>query len=117
MLDLPMPGGPQIIVLSFTPLRTKVPRNVVSSAGFMHPLLAACTKHMCYDVRCAAIVAASPIRKTVDCPRSHWCVGGWLLRSTDPAHEWAHSRLTTIGESCRALLRETLGKTFARVVE
>ena len=30
---------------------------------------------------------------------------------------WAHARLTTIGEACRAVLRETLGKTIAWVVE
>jgi hypothetical protein len=35
----------------------------------------------------------------------------------DRAQEWAHARLTTIGESCRAMLRETLGKTIAWVVE
>ena len=35
----------------------------------------------------------------------------------DRAQEWAHTRLTTIGESCRAMLRETLGKTIAWVVE
>jgi hypothetical protein len=32
------------------------------------------------------------------------------------AQEWDHMRLTTIGESCRARLRETLGKMIARVV-
>jgi len=31
----------------------------------------------------------------------------------DRAQEWAHARLTTIGESCRAMFRETLGKTIA----
>ena len=35
----------------------------------------------------------------------------------DRAQEWAHTRLTTSGESCRAMLRETLGKTIAWVVE
>ena len=35
----------------------------------------------------------------------------------DRAQEWAHVRLMTIGESCRAMLRETLGKTIAWVVE
>ena len=35
----------------------------------------------------------------------------------DRAQEWAHVRLTTIGESCRAIFRETLGKTIAWVVE
>ncbi len=35
----------------------------------------------------------------------------------DRAQEWAHARLTTIGESCRAIFRETLGKTIAWVVE
>ena len=35
----------------------------------------------------------------------------------DRAQEWAQARLTTIGESCRAMLRETLGKTIAWVVQ
>src|SRR5262245_31223774 len=35
----------------------------------------------------------------------------------DRAQEWAHARLTTIGESCRAMFRETLGKTIAWVIE
>jgi len=35
----------------------------------------------------------------------------------DRAQEWAHVRLTTIGESCRAMFRETLGKTITWVVE
>jgi Transposase DDE domain len=35
----------------------------------------------------------------------------------DRAQDWAHARLTTIGESCRAMFRETLGKTIAWVVE
>ena len=26
--------------------------------------------------------------------------------------EWAHTMLTTVGEACRAMLRETLGKTL-----
>lgn len=34
----------------------------------------------------------------------------------DRAQEWAHMRLTTIGESCRAIMRETLGKTISWVV-
>jgi hypothetical protein len=35
----------------------------------------------------------------------------------DRAQEWAHVRLTTIGESWRAMFRETLGKTILWVVE
>ena len=35
----------------------------------------------------------------------------------DRAQDWAHVRLTTIGEACRLLLRETLAKTLAWVVE
>ena len=35
----------------------------------------------------------------------------------DRALEWAHMRLMTIGESCRAIARETLGKTLAWAVE
>ena len=35
----------------------------------------------------------------------------------DRAQEWAQTRLTTIGEACRAMFRETLGKTIAWVVE
>lgn len=35
----------------------------------------------------------------------------------DRAHEWAHMRLTTIGESCRLIARETLAKTLAWVVD
>jgi hypothetical protein len=35
----------------------------------------------------------------------------------DRAHEWAHTRLTTIGESCRLIARETLAKTLAWVVD
>jgi hypothetical protein len=35
----------------------------------------------------------------------------------DRAQEWAHTRLTTIGESGRAMLREPLEKTIAGVVE
>ena len=35
----------------------------------------------------------------------------------DRAQEWAHARLTTIGESCRAMFRATLGKTIAWVVQ
>jgi len=34
----------------------------------------------------------------------------------DRAQEWAHTRLTTIGESCRLIARETLAKTIAWVV-
>lgn len=33
------------------------------------------------------------------------------------AHEWAHKTLTTIGEACRAVLRETLGKTIKWAVD
>ena len=32
------------------------------------------------------------------------------------AQEWADMRLTTIGQYCRAMMRETLGKTIAWVV-
>jgi DDE superfamily endonuclease len=35
----------------------------------------------------------------------------------DRAQDWAHVRLTTIGESCRLIARETLAKTLAWVVE
>jgi DDE superfamily endonuclease len=35
----------------------------------------------------------------------------------DRAQEWAHMRLTTIGEACRMLLRETLATTLQWVVE
>ena len=35
----------------------------------------------------------------------------------DRAQEWAHVRLTTIGESCRLIARETLAKTLTWVVE
>lgn len=35
----------------------------------------------------------------------------------DRAQEWAQVRLMTIGESCRAIFRESLGKTIAWVVE
>ena len=35
----------------------------------------------------------------------------------DRAQDWAQARLMTIGESCRAMFRETLGKTIAWVVE
>jgi hypothetical protein len=35
----------------------------------------------------------------------------------DRAQEWAHMRLTTIGEACRQILRETLGKTLEWVVD
>ena len=33
------------------------------------------------------------------------------------AHEWALQRLTTIGEACRAMLRENLRTTLAWVIE
>ena len=33
------------------------------------------------------------------------------------AHEWALHRLTTIGEACRAMLRENLRTTLAWVIE
>jgi hypothetical protein len=35
----------------------------------------------------------------------------------DRAQEWAHMRLTTIGEACRQMARETLAQTLAWVVE
>jgi hypothetical protein len=35
----------------------------------------------------------------------------------DRPQEWAHMRLMTIGEACRQILRETLGKTLEWVVE
>ena len=35
----------------------------------------------------------------------------------DRALEWAHTRLMTIGESCRTIARETLGKTLAWAIE
>jgi hypothetical protein len=35
----------------------------------------------------------------------------------DRAQEWTHVRLTTIGESCRLIARETLAKTLAWVVD
>jgi hypothetical protein len=35
----------------------------------------------------------------------------------DRAQEWAHTRLTTIGEACRCIARETLGKTIAWAIE
>jgi len=35
----------------------------------------------------------------------------------DRALEWAHTRLMTIGESCRCIARETLGKTIAWAIE
>ncbi len=35
----------------------------------------------------------------------------------DRAQEWAHVRLTTIGESCRLIARETLAKTLSWVVD
>jgi hypothetical protein len=28
------------------------------------------------------------------------------------SREWAHTMLTTVGEACRAMLRETMGKTL-----
>ena len=33
------------------------------------------------------------------------------------AREWAHTMLTTIGEACRAVLRETLGTTIAWAID
>jgi hypothetical protein len=33
------------------------------------------------------------------------------------AREWAHTMLTTVGEACRAMLRETLGKTLSWALE
>jgi hypothetical protein len=35
----------------------------------------------------------------------------------DRAQDWAHIRLTTIGEACRLIFRETLAKTLEWVVE
>ena len=35
----------------------------------------------------------------------------------DRAQEWAHKRLMTIGEACRCIARETLGKTIAWAIE
>jgi hypothetical protein len=35
----------------------------------------------------------------------------------DRAHEWAHILLTTIGEACRLIFRETLAKTLEWVVQ
>jgi hypothetical protein len=35
----------------------------------------------------------------------------------DRAQDWAHMRLTTIGEACRLIFRETLGKTLEWVVD
>jgi hypothetical protein len=35
----------------------------------------------------------------------------------DRAQEWAHMRLSTIGEACRQIFRETLGKTLEWVVD
>jgi hypothetical protein len=35
----------------------------------------------------------------------------------DRAQEWAHTRLMTIGEACRCIARETLGKTIAWAIE
>ena len=35
----------------------------------------------------------------------------------DRALDWAHTRLMTIGESCRTIARETLGKTLAWAIE
>ena len=39
------------------------------------------------------------------------------LPQHDRALEWAHTRLMTIGESCRSIARETLGKTIAWAIE
>lgn len=33
------------------------------------------------------------------------------------ASEWAHVMLTTVGEACRAVLRETLGKTITWAID
>jgi hypothetical protein len=35
----------------------------------------------------------------------------------DRALDWAQTRLMTIGESCRAIARETLSKTLAWAIE
>lgn len=35
----------------------------------------------------------------------------------DRAVDWAHARLTTIGETCRTIARETLGKTIAWAIQ
>ncbi len=35
----------------------------------------------------------------------------------DRALDWAHKHLTTIGESCRTIARETLGKTLVWAIE
>jgi len=35
----------------------------------------------------------------------------------DRAQEWAQTRLMTIGDACRQILRETLGKTLEWVVD
>lgn len=35
----------------------------------------------------------------------------------DRALDWAHTRLMSIGESCRSIARETLGKTLAWAIE
>jgi hypothetical protein len=35
----------------------------------------------------------------------------------DRAQDWAHTRLMTIGEACRCIARETLGKTIAWAIE
>jgi len=56
------------------------------------------------------------------CTSSSWCTPPgtlWVMRQLkhDRALDWAHTRLTTIGESCRSIARETLGKTLAWAVE
>ena len=33
------------------------------------------------------------------------------------ARDWVYTKLTTIGEACRAVLRETLGKTLTWAIE
>lgn len=38
-------------------------------------------------------------------------------RKHDRALEWAHTRLMTIGQSCRTIARETLGKTLVWAIE
>jgi hypothetical protein len=35
----------------------------------------------------------------------------------DRAQDWAHMRLTTIGEACRLIFRETLAKTLEWAIE
>lgn len=40
---------------------------------------------------------------------------GWMRQGR--AREWAHAMLTTVGEACRAALRETLAKTLEWALE